>query len=286
MINILVTGGNGQLASCIKDIENQYDYLNFIYTDYLELDITNIDKVLTYFNQSPQIDYCINCAAHTAVDKAETEEELANKINSIGVKNLAENCKQSDTTLIHISTDFVFEGSSPKAYSETDLTNPLSVYGNTKHKGEQHIININPKHFILRTSWLYSEHGNNFMKIMLKLAKEKDVLNIIEDQIGTPTYATDLAEFICKIIVSKNTNYGLYHYSNEGLASWYDFAKAIFDIKQIIIKTIPIKTEAYPKAAKRPVFSVLDKTKIKNTFNIEIPYWRDSLKIALSKYNE
>ncbi len=284
MINVLVTGGNGQLAYSLKDLESQYSNVNFVYTDYLDLDITNLNGLLNYFNQNPKIHYCINCAAYTLVDKAESEKELAEKINSFGAKNLAETCLKYDTTLIHISTDFVFNGSSTKAYTETDSANPLSVYGNTKHKGEQHIIKINPKHFILRTSWLYSEHGNNFMKTMLKLAKEKDVLNIVEDQIGTPTYATDLAELICKIIVSKNPNYGLYHYSNEGLASWYDFAKSIFDIKQLKIIIIPIKTEAYPKSAKRPVFSVLDKTKIKNTFNIEIPYWRDSLKKAISNY--
>ncbi len=286
MINILVTGGNGQLACSIKDLESQYKNLNFIYTDYLELDITNLNNLTRFFNQSSKIDYCINCAAYTQVDKAEDEKELAKKINSLGAKNLAEVCLKNKTTLIHISTDFVFEGSSTIAYIETDLVNPLSVYGNTKHKGEQNIINTNPKYFILRTSWLYSEHGNNFMKTMLKLAKQKKVLNIVGDQIGTPTYATDLAAVIYKLIVSKNTNYGLYHYSNEGVASWYDFAKAIFDIKQVKVKTNSIKTEAYPTPAKRPIFSVLDKTKIKKTLNIEIPYWRDSLKKAISNYNE
>ena len=286
MINILVTGGNGQLASCIKDFEKFHNHLNFIYTDYLELDITNKEDIVNFFNQNQKIDYCINCAGYTAVDKAELEEELANSINSIGAKNLAEVCKQNKATLIHISTDFVFDGTSSSGYLETDISNPISVYGATKFKGEQHIKEINPKHFILRTSWLYSEHGNNFMKTMLKLAKDRDVLNIVSDQIGTPTYATDLAEVIYKIITSKNTNYGLYHFSNEGVASWYDFAKAIFDIKQINIKTNSVKTEAYPTPAKRPIFSVLDKTKIKKTLNIEIPYWRDSLKKALSNYNE
>lgn len=195
-------------------------------------------------------------------------------------------CNQNETTLIHISTDFVFDGSQSKAYLETDIAKPISVYGATKLKGEQHIIKTISQHFILRTSWLYSEHGNNFMKTMLKLAKERDVLNIVSDQIGTPTYATDLADVIYNIITTKNTDYGLYHFSNEGVASWYDFAKAIFDIKNIKIKTNPIKTEVYPTPAKKPIFSVLDKTKIKSTLNIEIPYWRDSLKKAISNYNE
>ena len=286
MMNILVTGGNGQLAASIKDLEKFHENLNFIYTDYLELDITIKEDTVNFFNQYDKIDYCINCAAYTAVDKAESEEALANSINAIGAKNLAEVCKNNETTLIHISTDFVFEGSSPKPYLETDLANPINVYGVTKLKGEQHITEIIPKHFILRTSWLYSEHGNNFMKTMLTLAKDRDVLNIVGDQIGTPTYATDLAETIYKIISSKSTNYGLYHYSNEGISSWYDFAKAIFEIKQVNIETYSINTEAYPTPAKRPIFSVLNKAKIKKALNIEIPYWRDSLKKAISNYNE
>ena len=281
MIKILVTGGNGQLASSIKDLEKFHDNLIFIYTDCLELDITKKQDIVNFFNQYDKIDYCINCAAYTAVDKAESEEELANSINSIGAKNLAETCKQNESTLIHISTDFVFEGFSRNAYLETDIAQPISVYGATKLKGEQHIIKINPKYFILRTSWLYSEHGNNFMKTMLKLAKDRDVLNIIGDQIGTPTYATDLATVIINIITTNTTDYGLYHYSNEGVASWYDFAKAIFDIKGVNIKTNPVPTEVYPTVAKRPVFSVLDKTKIKQILGIEIPHWKVSLKKAI-----
>lgn len=286
MINILVTGGNGQLGSSIKDLEKGHENLNFIYTDYLDLDITNFEATKRFFENHSKIDYCINCAAYTAVDKAESEEDLANKINAIGAKNLAEVCLENNTILIHVSTDFVFEGSKPKAYKETDETKPISVYGDTKLKGEEYIIKSNLNHFILRTSWLYSEHGNNFMKTMIKLAKDREVLNIIGDQIGTPTYATDLASVIYKIITTKSTNFGLYHYSNEGVASWFDFAKAIFDISGINIKTISISTEAYPAPAKRPIFSVLDKTKIKTQLNLDIPYWRDSLKKAISNYNE
>ena len=286
MTNVLVTGGNGQLASSIRSLERQYKNLNFIYTDFLDLDITDLKSLNEFFNKWSNIDYCINCAAYTAVDKAESEKELAHRINCIGAKNLAQICNEQNTTLIHVSTDFVFEGLNNKAYLETDLPQPLSVYGLTKLEGEQLIKDTIKNHFILRTSWLYSEHGNNFMKSMLTLAENKDVLKIVGDQIGTPTYARDLAAIIYMIIESKSTNYGMYHYSNEGIASWYDFAKAIFDISNIPIKVYPITTEQYPTPAKRPIYSVLDKTKIKERFNIEIPYWRDSLKIALKNYNE
>lgn len=285
MTEVLVTGGKGQLGLSIKIIKKKYPELNFVYTDFDELDITDFKQVSKYF-QNNSFDYCINCAAYTDVDKAEEEQEQAEKINSIGAKNLAEICKDNNTTLIHISTDFVFEGRRHKAYSEKDSTNPISVYGSTKLKGEHYVANINPKHFILRTSWLYSEYGKNFMRTMLKLAEERDELNIVEDQKGTPTYAADLAGVIVEIIVSKNKNYGLYHYSNEGIASWYDFAKAIFEINQVNIKVNPIRTEEYPTPAKRPSFSVLDKTKIKNTLKIDIPYWKDSLKTALDNYHE
>ncbi|WP_411893962.1 dTDP-4-dehydrorhamnose reductase [Winogradskyella sp. A2] len=286
MVNVLVTGANGQLASSIKDLESQYDNLNFIYTDYLELDITDKKAIQVFFNSFPNINYCINCAAYTAVDKAEEERERAEKINAIGAKNLAEICKNENTTIIHISTDFVFEGTNAKAYKETDLAKPISVYGSTKLEGELHIARISPKYFILRTSWLYSEYGKNFMKTMLSLANYKEELDIVTDQIGTPTYATDLASVIFKIVTTNNTDYGIYHYSNEGVASWYDFAKAIFEISNTKIKVYAITTEAYPTPAKRPHFSILDKTKIKNILKIDVPYWRDSLKIAISKYNE
>ena len=286
MINVLVTGANGQLASSIKDLESQYGNLNFIYTDYVELDITDKNAIKAFFNNFSNINYCINCAAYTAVDRAEEERELAKKINSIGAKNLAEICKNENTTIIHISTDFVFEGTNAKAYKENDLAKPISVYGSTKLDGEHHVAKISPKYFILRTSWLYSEHGKNFMKTMLSLAKDREELDIVADQIGTPTYATDLASVIFKIVTTNNTDYGIYHYSNEGVASWYDFAKAIFEISNTKIKVCAITTEAYPTPAKRPHFSILDKTKIKNILNIDVPYWRDSLKIAISKYNE
>ncbi|WP_308991767.1 dTDP-4-dehydrorhamnose reductase [Mariniflexile litorale] len=285
MTTILVTGGNGQLASCIKDVEKQYDDLNVIYTDYLELDICDLNQVQTFFKTNNQINYCINCAAYTAVDKAEIEVDKAFEINATGAKNLALACNEFGVVLIHISTDFVFDGNKQKPYTETDKAHPVSVYGETKMKGEIEIASVLQKHFLIRTSWLYSEHGNNFMKTMLRLAKEKDSLNIVSDQIGTPTYAGDLAEFIFYIIKAKSQDFGTYHYSNFGEISWYDFANEIFKESKIDIKLTPIATKDYPTFASRPMYSVLDKSKILKKFNIEIPYWQDSLKKGLLRFN-
>jgi len=281
MINVLVTGGKGQLASCIKDIDKQYEDLNFIYTDYQELDICDLNQVNAFFKSNQKIDYCINCAAYTAVDKAEIEVDKVFEINATGPKNLAVACREFDTILIQVSTDFVFDGEKDEPYSETDVAKPISVYGASKLQGEQEIIKTLETYFILRTSWLYSEHGTNFMKTMLKLAETRDEISVVSDQIGTPTYAGDLAAVILKIISSKNINFGLYHYSNEGVASWYDFAKAIFEASNIEIKLNPIKTSAYPTPAKRPVYSVMDKTKVKSRLKVEIPFWSESLLIAL-----
>lgn len=285
MINVLVTGGNGQLGASIKSIQKNYPSFNFAYTDYEDLDITDLDQLSAYF-QSNSFQYCINCAAYTAVDKAETETELAERINALAAYNLAKMCKDNNITLIHISTDFVFEGNQSSLYKETDQASPISVYGSTKLEGEKQITKTLQNYFILRTSWLYSEFGNNFMKTMIRLANDRDELNIVADQIGTPTYAPDLADVICKIMDRNSKDYGIYHYSNEGIASWYDFAKAIFDLNNNSIIANPITTEQYPTPAKRPAFSVMDKSKIKKTFNLSIPYWRDSLKVAIKKYNE
>ena len=277
MMNVLVTGSNGQLASCIKDLAKQYDGLNFIYTDYKELDICDLSQVNTFFESNKKIDYCINCAAYTAVDKAETEVDKAFEINATGAKNLAIVCDKFDTILIQVSTDFVFDGEKKEPYTETDVAKPISVYGASKLQGEIEIKQTLETYFILRTSWLYSEHGANFMKTMLKLAETRDEISVVSDQIGTPTYAGDLADVILKIISSKNTNFGLYHYSNEGVASWYDFAKTIFEASNIEIKLNPIKTSAYPTPAKRPVYSVMDKTKIKSVLKTETLSWQDRL---------
>jgi len=277
MMNVLVTGSNGQLASCIKDLAKQYDGLNFIYTDYKELDICDLNQVNTFFKSNKKIDYCINCAAYTAVDKAESDVEKAFEINANGAKNLAIACREFDAILIQISTDFVFDGEKKEPYTETDVAKPISVYGASKLQGEIEIKQTLETYFILRTSWLYSEHGTNFMKTMLRLAETRDEISVVSDQIGTPTYAGDLADVILKIITTKNTNFGLYHYSNEGQTSWYGFAKAIFEASNLKIKLNAIKTVAYPTPAKRPVYSVIDKTKIKKTLNIEISSWRETI---------
>ena len=282
MINVLVTGSNGQLGSCIKELALNHSNINFIYTDYLELDICNLDKVYAFFESQKDIHYCINCAAYTAVDKAESDVEKAFEINALGPKNLALACFKNSTTLIHVSTDFVFDGKHSMPYTEIDEPNPISVYGKSKLKGEEEITCIFNKFFIIRTSWLYSEYCQNFLITMLRLSKERKELSIVADQIGTPTYAKDLAKVILKIVKGNNKNYGTYHYSNEGISSWYDFAKAIFDIQNSAVKVHPIKTEAYPTPAKRPLFSVLNKTKIKSKLGISVPYWRDSLRAALS----
>ena len=278
MTTILVTGGNGQLASCIKDVEKQYDDLNIIYTDHLELDIGELNQIQTFFKSNPQIDYCINCAAYTAVDKAETEAEKAFEINATGAKNLAQVCNDHDAILIHVSTDFVFDGEKNEPYTETDVANPISVYGASKLQGEVEIQQALKEYFIIRTSWLYSEYGNNFMKTMLRLAETRDGISVVSDQIGTPTYAGDLAEIIIQIINTKTEKYGIYHYSNEGVASWFEFAKEIFKLTKNKIKVNPIPSIEYLTPAKRPKYSVLDKKKIIDVFKIDIPFWRDSLK--------
>jgi len=282
MMNVLVTGSNGQLASCIKDLAKRDTSLNFIYTDYQELDICDLKQVEVFFKSNQKIDYCINCAAYTAVDKAESEVEKTFEINAQGAKNLAIVCSEFDTVLIQVSTDFVFDGEKTEPYTETDVANPISVYGASKLQGEVEIKKIVKKQFIIRTSWLYSEHGNNFMKTMLRLAETRDEISVVSDQIGTPTYAGDLAEVILKIVRSKNTNFGLYHYSNDGVASWYDFAEAIFKASNLKIKVNAIKTEAYPTPAKRPVYSVMDKTKIKSVLKMKTLDWQDSLKKAIA----
>ena len=284
-MNILVTGSNGQLGSEIKEISKNYPY-KFFFTGKNEIDITKKEDISSFIKKN-NINLIINCAAYTAVDRAEEEKELADLINHRAVKYLAEIAKEKDMILIHISTDYVFDGKNYKPYIETDKTNPQNIYGFTKLKGEEAFINEEIKGVIIRTSWVYSSFGNNFVKTMLRL-KDKNELNVIFDQIGTPTYARDLANTILEII-NNNLNKletqktQIYHYSNEGVCSWYDFAKAIFDIKGIDITINPIETKDYPTPAIRPNYSLLNKTKIKDTFNIEIPYWKDSLKKCLER---
>jgi dTDP-4-dehydrorhamnose reductase len=282
MSKILVTGANGQLGQCFKELSVALDPDNtYLFKSSKDLDITDAKQVLAAFT-SGNFDFCINCAAYTNVDKAESDTQNAVNVNSIGPKNLATACHQTNTTLLHISTDFVFNGAKNSPYIETDKTAPLSVYGNTKCVGETEIIKNAPKSYIIRTSWLYSEYGRNFMKTMIRFGNEKDSLSVINDQTGTPTYAKDLAEVLIKIIQKKPIPYGIYHYSNEGTATWFDFAKAIFDITKSTIQLHPIATEAYPLPAKRPKYSVLNSSKIKTALELEIPAWHDSLKKAIS----
>ena len=280
-MKVIVTGGNGQLGSALK-AQEPVEHIELIYVDLDELDITDASAVTNFFAQH-DFDYCINCAAYTAVDKAETETDLASKINVTGAKNLAIACQKHDVTLLHISTDFVFDGNQKHPYTEKDIALPRSVYGQTKLDGEEAIKNTVVKYFIIRTSWLYSEFGNNFLKTMLRLGKERSELGIVSDQIGTPTYAGDLAAVLLKIIQQGSTSYGVYHYSNEGQCSWYDFAKAIFEESALEVITKPIPTTAYPTPAERPKYSVLDKSKIKNTLGIAIPHWEKALKEMITK---
>jgi dTDP-4-dehydrorhamnose reductase len=276
MSKILVFGASGQLGQCLKRVADTDKVADVIFPPEDEANILDLEKLEKLFEQH-QPGFCINCAAYTAVDKAEDDVEMARKINKDGAANLARLCNTYNAVLIHVSTDFVFEGNVPKLLSETDDAHPISVYGLTKLEGEQDIIAATEKYYILRTSWLYSEYGNNFVKTMLKLGHDRDELKVIADQVGTPTYAVDLASAIFKIILSEKRNYGVYHYSNEGITSWYDFAKAIFDLSATTVNLYPIKTTEYITKAVRPAFSVMDKSKIKNNFNLTIPYWRDSL---------
>ncbi|WAC01067.1 dTDP-4-dehydrorhamnose reductase [Lacinutrix neustonica] len=276
MKKIVVVGAKGQLGLCIKALSNGYPSLDFLFLDSNALDVSSAKQVETLFRNTP-FDYCINCAAYTAVDKAEDEKQLAYKINTLGVKFLAESCKKHQVTLIHISTDFVFDGKSTTPYKEKDVTHPLGVYGATKLAGEKEIAFTLKNYYILRTSWLYSHFGSNFVKTMLRLAKEKKELNVVNDQIGTPTYGPDLADVIFKIILFGPTKYGLYHFSNLGSTTWYEFARAIFEMTNANIEVHPVDSNTFVTKAERPKYSVLDKSKIMATFGIEIPTWRESL---------
>jgi len=282
MSNIVVFGASGQLGTCLKTLANALGLTNIYFPPESEANILDKDALRKVF-ETYKPSWSINCAAYTAVDKAEDEIDLARKINKIGAENISDLCKEYNSTFIHTSTDFVFKGDKATPLDEGDIAEPINIYGLTKLEGEQAVIDRLEKYFILRTSWLYSEYGNNFVKTMLRLGSERDELKIIADQVGTPTYAMDLAEIILHIISKNSADYGLYHYSNEGVASWYDFAKAIFDISRTEVKTLPIRTSEYPTRAVRPAYSVMSKTKIKQTFNIEIPYWRDSLITCISK---
>ncbi|NNK70044.1 MAG: dTDP-4-dehydrorhamnose reductase [Flavobacteriaceae bacterium] len=281
MTNVLVTGADGQLSSCLEDISLSYPDLKFVYKTIDQLDITSPEQIKQSFAER-DYSYCVNCAAYTAVDQAEANTEMAFKVNAAGAAFLSEQCKKSGTVLIQISTDFVFDGNQDQPYQESDYPNPLGVYGSSKLQGEIEVMDIMDRYYIIRTSWLYSEHGHNFMKTMLRLASEMDTLSIVNDQIGTPTYAGDLAKAIIQIIKSNKDQFGIYHFSNYGETSWFEFAKTIFKTSGIKITVDPIVSEEYKTAAQRPAYSVLNTNKIKKTFpEIEIKPWQDSLVHAL-----
>lgn len=286
-MNILVTGANGQVGSELQVLAANYPNWTFFFTDSSDLDITDSNVVFSFFKDNTP-DACINCAAYTAVDKAESDEDTAYQVNVIGSKHLAEACSVHQTQLVQISTDYVYHNDQNTPFKETDTTNPQSVYARTKLKGEQIAARILPTTIIIRTSWVYSSFGHNFVKTMRRLGKERDQLGIVFDQIGTPTYARHLADAILQMLAKIANDEiadvharGIYHYSNEGVCSWYDFAKAIFELSNIECTTKPIESSAYPTPAKRPPFSVLNKDKIKTNFDIEIPYWKEGLKECL-----
>lgn len=283
-MNILVTGANGQLGNEMR-IVSQGSSDSYIFTDVDELDITNRDAVMDFVRDN-NIKVVVNCAAYTNVDKAEDDEKTAELINAQAVEYLASACKANHATLIHISTDYVFggnEGNTPR--KETEPVNPTGAYGRTKLHGEQAIRKVGCNYLIIRTAWLYSEFGNNFVKTMRKLTAERDKLNVVFDQVGTPTYAFDLASVIFKIIEERRYDeiHDVYHFSNEGVISWYDFAKEICELSGNECDIQPCHSDEFPSNVKRPSYSVLDKTKIKNSLNITIPHWKESLKKCINK---
>lgn len=281
-MNILVTGSAGQLGHSIRDIAA--DSANhYIFTDVTELDITDKSAIIRMM-ETENINLVINCAAYTNVDKAEDDFDTANLINNTAVRNLAESCKQYGATFIHVSTDYVFDGSSNIPYTEDMPLAPLGVYGVTKLHGEQAVLESGCDYIIIRTSWLYSEYGKNFVKTMMMLTEERETLNVVFDQAGTPTYAGDLARAIYDIVENNKYkgNNGIYHFSNEGVCSWYDFARAISELARTECNIRPCHSNEFPSKVNRPHYSVLDKTKIKSTFGLTIPYWKDSLRVCIS----
>ncbi|MFV0148633.1 dTDP-4-dehydrorhamnose reductase [Empedobacter falsenii] len=278
---ILVTGANGQLGQSVKEISINYPGLDFTFVSRDELDITNQSAIVAYF-QANQFDAVINCAAYTAVDLAESEIEAARLINATATKYLAEATAEQKIPFVHISTDYVFDGTVSVPRLETDPVNPIGVYGQTKLEGEEFALAINPLTIVIRTAWVYSKYGKNFVKTMLWLFNEKEEIGVINDQIGSPTNAVDLADVVAQILSKDELVYGIYNYSNEGECSWFEFASKIKELSNSSIKINPIPTSAYPTPAKRPSYSLLDKTKIKETYKISIPNWEHSLKKELT----
>ena len=283
-MNIIVTGAHGQLGRSINDISCHFLQYNFTFTDIDTLDISDYRAVELFFLEQ-QPDIIINCAAYTAVDKAETEPQQAMSINANVVDNLAKLACKNNIFFIHISTDYVFDGKGYKPYKEDDTTNPISVYGKTKLSGEQAMQKQGCRGAIIRTSWLYSEYGNNFVKTMMRLGTERKQLNVVNDQIGSPTYAGDLAKAIMEIVNKQKQieQIEIYHFSNEGVASWYDFAKEIIQLHGCTCEVLPIPSDQYPTPAQRPFYSILDKQKIKSHFSINIPHWKESLEKCMKR---
>ena len=276
MKKILVTGANGQLGQCLQKISSQFEEFEFIFTDSETLDITDKEEVNDFFWQNTP-DFCINAAAYTAVDLAETDIEKAFLVNADGTENLAEACAENNAQFIHVSTDYVFDGENNLSYTEEDFTNPLGVYGASKLAGDELALEVNPCSVILRTSWVYSEFGKNFVKTMLSLFATKEELNIVADQFGQPTNANDLAEAIMKIIKSEKITPGIFNFSNLGRISWFDFAEKIAELSEAKIKLNAIETSQYPTPAKRPKNSVLDLDKISKTYAVPLKPWEESL---------
>lgn len=286
-MKILVTGANGQLGRSIRQLSAGHHELDFIFTDIDSLDICNRDAVLAFVETHP-VDFMVNCAAYTAVDKAEEEVEQCRKINTEAVAYLGEAAQHIRARVLHISTDYVFDGNSCTPYQECDPVSPVSVYGHTKLAGEKALSAICPDAIIVRTAWLYSEYGHNFMKTMLRLGAERPEIRVVNDQIGSPTYAGDLAKTILSLLEKEQQgkqHNGIYHYTNEGVCSWYDFAHSIIRMTDLPAKVTPIPTREYPTAAKRPGYSVLSKEKIKREYQLEIPHWEDSLRRCLENMN-
>lgn len=288
MIKVLVTGSNGQLGQSLQVLQNQFSDLSFVFLDRSQLDLSQLNSIQTVLS-GYEFDVLLNCAAYTAVDQAESEKDLANRINHQALKELAMATKRQGAKIIHVSTDYVFNGRAYRPYQETDKTDPQNIYGFTKLKGEQVLLKQMPENaIVVRTSWVYSEFGNNFVKTMLRLGKEREHLNVIFDQIGSPTYARDLANAILQIathpILQKTkVESQIFHYSNEGVCSWFDFAKAIFEFSKYACQVWPIETKDYPTPAARPYYSLMNKAKIKQSYGLEIPYWRDALKTCLKE---
>ncbi|WP_282638535.1 dTDP-4-dehydrorhamnose reductase [Sphingobacterium thalpophilum] len=280
-MRVLVTGANGQLGSELEDVLSSCTDKEFYFLDRKQLPLDQTMIIQDILGQY-QPDLIIHAAAYTAVDKAESEPEMADRVNHLATEEIAQYCRIHGVKLIAVSTDYVFDGNTNRPLSEHSAVDPINVYGLTKLKGEQAIQKWLPEGIIIRTSWVYSRYGNNFVKTMIRLMTERDEISVIEDQIGSPTYARDLAVAILRMIDAQSWEGGIYHYSNEGQISWYDFALAIREIKGLDCKINPIPTTAYPTAAKRPNYSLLDKEKIKKVFHVEVPFWKDSLENMLN----